>query len=481
MAPGHNSARDIALRLYSQLLSLFSAVIIIIEEDFGGLAAVVHELAMWVMSSSRTPSRIRPRVKIVTAQRTHASKKLEWELTVEILTNFNPFCELSFKAADSLWREFFGGIEHISEPQSIGELYRMVPSMALRPRIGGYQLTELLRVALRQFCRCQKQPFSLISAVCANRKDPAPTEFPLVEVLKGRVGTLNELNVVSKLIASALTVHGYRPGSVEAAFPPKEIFEEFYLQPLQRLATQANLPTIIAQVYAYFAKFAGAAVAGDLDPVSHHQQVLKGMSSLLMNCLETCLSCLVRAASNGLPCGHRLCDICVAILSQDAEGQSFRLPKCVFCGAANDTPLHVKPSTAGARILRLAGPVEAAPAIARSLRSLRSAVQSPLSHHFDMVTASGIGMFFAVMLFCKRATVEDCIHHIPNLECAKTSRRGGLNFGRRLRFRWEEVVTNGVRLFLLDKRWRRECVRLALKHVIVRDSANVRRPIGSTS
>lgn len=187
MTPGHTSARDIALRLYSQLLSLFSAVIIIIEEDFGGLAAVFHELAMWVISFPRTPSRIRPRVKIVTAQRTHASKRLEWELTVEILTNFNPFRELSFKAADSLWRGFFGGIEHISEPQSIGELYRTVPSMALHPRIGAYQLTELLRVALRQFCRCQKQPFSLISAVRANRRDPAPTEFPLVEALKGRV------------------------------------------------------------------------------------------------------------------------------------------------------------------------------------------------------------------------------------------------------------------------------------------------------
>ena len=106
--------------------------------------------------------------------------------------------------------------------------------------------------------------------------------------------------------------------------------------------------------------------------------------------------------------------------------------------------------------MRLAGRVGAAQGMANFLRSLRSVVRSPLHDHFDVVIASDVGMFFAVMLFCKRATIEDCIHHLPNLECAKQS-RWGLKFGRRLRFRFEELVTNGVRMCLQYKRRLRDC------------------------
>jgi len=455
--PGGNlQAEAIAQLLYSQILSIFSNTVILLEEDFGGLSAVIHQLATWVNSTPRTPSRTRPRVLVVTAQRKHDPRRLEWELTVEILTNFNPLRELSFKTAERTWRECFEGIEHVGEPRSIEELYLLEPTKASYPRISSCELVGLLQASFRRFHRCREVPFGLIDAVRATRQDQTPMEFQLVKALRMRTKDTDELNVVSMLIASAMTLYGYRPGLPEAAFPPDEVFKEFYLEPLRRLAARANLATLFAQVHGHFVKFASAAVAGALDPVAHHQRILKEVGSLNLDCRGTCLSCLVRVASNGLSCGHRLCDACVAIHCQDTEGQAFRLPACVFCRAANHTPLHVKPSTAGARILRLAGPVGAARGMAGFLRSLRSVVRSPLHDHFDLVIASDIGMFFAVMLFCKRATIEDCIHHLPNLECAKQS-RWGLKFGRRLRFRSEEFVTNGVRLILQNKHWLRDC------------------------
>jgi hypothetical protein len=455
---GSAPAEAIAQLLYSQVLSIFSTTIILLEEDFGGLSAVIHQLATWVCTTPRTPSRTRPRVLIVTAQRKHNPRRLEWELTVEILTNFNPLREQSFKTAERIWRECFEGIEHIGEPQSIEELYRMEPARATYPRLSSCQLIGLLQAAFRRFHRCREEPFGLIDAVCATRKDQTPIEFQLVKALRVRTRNTDDLNIVSMLIASAMTVHRYRPGLAEATFPPNEVFKVFYLEPLQRLAARANLATLLSQVYSHFAKFAGAAIAGALDPVAHHQRILKEMGALNLDCGGTCLSCLIRAAPSRLSCGHRLCDACVAIHCQETEGQTFRLPACVSCRAANHTPLHVKPPTAGVRILRLSGPVEAAQGMASFLRSLRSVVRSPLHDHFDLVIASGIGMFFAVMLFCKRATVEDCIHHLPNLECAKQS-RWGLKFGRRLRFCFEELVTNGVRLYLQHKSWERDCGR----------------------
>lgn len=392
---------------------------------------------------------------IVTGQRKHDPRRLEWELTVEILTNFNPLREQSFKTAERMWRECFEGIEHVGEPRSVEELYRLAPGKTSYPRMVACQLVGLLRAAFRQFHRCREEPFGLIDAVRASRRDQAPMEFQLVKALRMRTRNTDELNALSMLIASAMTVHGYRPGLPEAAFPVDEVFREFYSEPLRRLAARANLVTLFVQVHSHFVKFAGAAVAGTLNPVAHHRRILEKVGSLNLD-WGTCLSCLVRVASNGLSCGHRLCDACVAMHCQESEGQAFRLPACVFCQAANHTPLHVKPSTAGARVLRLAGPVGAAQGMASFLRSLRSAVRSPLHDQFDVVIASGIGMFFAVMLFCKRVTIEDCIHHLPNLECAKQS-RWGLKFGRRLRFRSEELVTNGVRLCLQHKRRLRDC------------------------
>ncbi|KAG7289852.1 hypothetical protein NEMBOFW57_006229 [Staphylotrichum longicolle] len=250
------------------------------------------------------------------------------------------------------------------------------------------QLVGLLRAAFRQFHRCREEPFGLIDAVRASRRDQAPMEFQLVKALRMRTRNTDELKAVSMLIASAMTVHGYRPGLPEAAFPLDEVFREFYSEPLRRLAARANLVTLFAQVHSHFVKFAGAAVAGTLDPVAHHRRILEKVGSLNLD-QGTCLSCLVRG-------------------------------------------------------------------MASFLRSLRSAVRSPLHDQFDVVIASGIGMFFAVMLFCKRVTIEDCIHHLPNLECAKQS-RWGLKFGRRLRFRFEELITNGVRLCLQHKRRLRDC------------------------
>ncbi|KAH6614552.1 hypothetical protein B0J18DRAFT_485592 [Chaetomium sp. MPI-SDFR-AT-0129] len=453
---GDATAEAITQRLYSQVLSTFSTVVILLEEEFGGLSAVIHQLATWACTAPRSPSRTRPRVMIVTTRRKHDARRLGWELTVEILTNFNPFREQSFKTAERTWRDCFEGIEHVGEPRSDEELYQLEPAKAPRLRISSRKLVGLLRAAFRRFHRCPEEPFGLIDALRATCEDQTPIEFQLVKTLRIRTRDTGALNAVSRIIASAMTVRGYRTGLVEAMFSPDEVFNEFYSEPLRRLAARTNSAALFAQVYSHFAKFAAATVAGALDPVLHHQRILKEAGSLSLYCGRTCLSCLTRAASNGLSCGHRLCDACVAIHCQETEGQAFRLPACVFCRAANHTLLHVKPSTAGARVLRLEGPVGAAKEMAGFLRHLRSVVRTALHDQFDLVIASGIGMFFAVMLFCKRATIEECIHHLPNLECAKQS-RWGLKFGRRLRFPFEELVTNGVRLCLQHERWRGDC------------------------
>jgi hypothetical protein len=85
-----------------------------------------------------------------------------------------------------------------------------------------------------------------------------------------RTRDTDELNAVGILIASAMTVHGYRPSLPEAALPLNEVFKEFYSELLRRLAARANLTNLFAQVYSHFAKFAAATIASALDLVAYY-------------------------------------------------------------------------------------------------------------------------------------------------------------------------------------------------------------------
>lgn len=50
------------------------------------------------------------------------------------------------------------------------------------------------------------------------------------------------------------------------------------------------------------------------------------------------------------------------------------------------------------------------------------------------------------MIFCKRASLKDCLYLLPNIIYSKESRRGVIKFGRRLVFQREELRSNLVRI-----------------------------------
>lgn len=100
-------------------------------------------------------------------------------------------------------------------------------------------------------------------------------------------------------------------------------------------------------------------------------------------------------------------------------------------------------------MLSLGGTAADAPAIARLLQQVRSQLRTPLHEHFDMVAASGVGIFFVLMIFCKKAPIEECIHHLPGILHAKVTRHA-FKFGRRLTFRRAEYRSNSARAIILS-------------------------------
>lgn len=153
---------------------------------------------------------------------------------------------------------------------------------------------------------------------------------------------------------------------------------------------------------------------------------------------ELCLSCLGNHPYSKLSCGHYICDTCLHRSGTD---------ECSACGLKNYRELQAKPPTAGVRVLSLGGNAADASAIAHLLQQLRLQLYSPLHNNFDLVMAQGIGIFFVLMIFCKKAPIEDCIYHLPNLEYAKETRHS-FKFGRRLKFRREEYQSSLARVII---------------------------------
>ncbi|ORY57004.1 uncharacterized protein BCR38DRAFT_490447 [Pseudomassariella vexata] len=149
---------------------------------------------------------------------------------------------------------------------------------------------------------------------------------------------------------------------------------------------------------------------------------------------ELCLCCLTHQPSRRLTCGHQVRDHCI---------RRYDLSSCLLCGVGNTALLQVKPLNGGVRALSLAGDVAGARTLACLLQSLRSELRSPLCRHFDLVRATGVGIFFGLMIFCKQASVEECLHHLPRIRQVKVKHRE-FKFGRRLKFRREELHSDLV-------------------------------------
>lgn len=184
---------------------------------------------------------------------------------------------------------------------------------------------------------------------------------------------------------------------------------------------------------------------GKLDPVIAHKKMLSRHGSKIMAGHSICVSCFSNRPSCVLSCCHRVCEGCIRCLGQYVRGIEFQLRKCLLCKQEQHEPFNVKPPTAGVRTLEISGGVDAAPVIARSLKSLCANLPGPLCDYFDLVIGRDVGLFFTIMIFCKEASVDDCIHHLKNLEHFK-ERKGRLLFGPRLKFAIEDLQSNKVKI-----------------------------------
>lgn len=133
-----------------------------------------------------------------------------------------------------------------------------------------------------------------------------------------------------------------------------------------------------------------------------------------------CLVCLKRKPEKYLPCGHSTCEACVEIFGKSivSAPYTYRLDECLICGCTSGLELHIKPPTAGIRLLSIDGGgvrgVLPLKALAQLEKTLGESIgfTYPIQDNFDLAigTSSGnIGTLSLSSMLTGRCRWLDCL------------------------------------------------------------------------
>ena len=152
------------------------------------------------------------------------------------------------------------------------------------------------------------------------------------------------------------------------------------------------------QVQEHFIELADLARLQKITVLDNHLKILKLYQHEFAQvfCNATCLFCLATVSRYTLDCGHALCRPCVSLLgSRTYVGTGTHIiTQCPICNQQNDRQFTLAPSTAGPRVLRLAGPVSEKGVVAQFLKDLQrraGLTGTPVTSQFDRVEGLEIG------------------------------------------------------------------------------------------
>lgn len=174
------------------------------------------------------------------------------------------------------------------------------------------------------------------------------------------------------------------------AFVPESVYDRIYSKPMQACGTKTGFPNLSRDIRKEFQLIAAD---GREDVVKKHCtniQSCTGISNIHTH--HACSVCLVQSSTFTLDCRHGLCSACVAQIGQEPSPWRFQLARCILCRSPNQSPLIMKPPTAGLRILQVDGTRPAAMwQLLRDLRHSTSLNSVPFWEHFDSAIGIDIG------------------------------------------------------------------------------------------
>lgn len=375
--------------LYARLVALFSDVLCIFSDDFGGLDSVTTFLKQWVAygNPSNLPISVRPRVVIV-------AREDETAGTHDVLAIENLRHELQESLQDSR-ASVFSSIsilhlagDHISSLARHRRLREFLHSevelsrsqrIEYRLQFTATHFESFFRQAINHVAQSITTPFGFIeqTRVC-NRIHDDYSDHLSVFLTLGKDAFLSYESLTS-FIASTILMDAYPPRMHSeypnlltkakgllflTEFDPKSVFQCLYRDHcFSAFVGVFNSPMfaeglcnrIEDHIDLFFPTI-------DLEFETAVQAHVNGLKSLDVHWIQlkthhTCLYCLRRKPEHVLTCGHAICDLCVTIFGNPVASKEaqFVVDCCILCQTKGKLLARLKPPTAGSRILSIDG------------------------------------------------------------------------------------------------------------------------------
>ncbi|CAK7238176.1 hypothetical protein SEUCBS140593_010402 [Sporothrix eucalyptigena] len=442
---------DLVSGLYGRLLFPFADVFCFFCDDLGGLQCVARLLASWLdgQRSTALPAAAAgcapPGVVLVTeampvGKKGEASTRSAFLRYVRSETATNV---LDYVAAVDVVALLPKGAV------SSGARYRLLKERLLdgtdcarkrRQEAGlsfsATHLAALVDCGLDAFASLAAEPFCFIKASRAHR--PVASDLAVhLRTLVERTQSVSELaSFVTPVLASSFLLDSYPPGA--HLFPPGAVFDQLYKGPLveavpSRVLTFTGSTDVMLRagfvrqvrcsLQVCFTTMAGCARGSAKPAADVHRDTLARFQHrwCSVHSSETCLSCLRRRPQVELPCGHAVCENCVAVYGQPCVGDRWlvRLPACLLCGAAlpDSATFRLHPPTAGVGVLCIDGGGIRGVVPLQLLKRIEDRVGLPIPFQRFVKVAFGVssGGLIAADMFINGHTVDETLERFVTL------------------------------------------------------------------
>lgn len=218
-------------------------------------------------------------------------------------------------------------------------------------------------------------------------------------------------------------------------FEPEDVFQSLYhascleafsTEPGETVRTPAEWCSVLEAKYCqlYLALESDSATASQL-----HKETLKSVRVdwKRFRSSRTCLFCLRRQPEHCLTCGHAFCDTCARIFGtkRSEMAYSYRVSECILCRTSDPLVVHIKPPTAGTRLLVLDGGGIRGAFTLQALQALDQyrKLPYPIYDDFDLALGTSTGQLrytrrgppltseaggLIVLMFLLRRSLQDC-------------------------------------------------------------------------
>ncbi|OBT40488.1 hypothetical protein VE00_07880 [Pseudogymnoascus sp. WSF 3629] len=409
----------------ARLLSLFTDVMCLFAQDYGGLDAVAETLMTWatIGPASNLEHSIRPRLLIVANIPGNHFASEAMRLQLKVLSH--PGFSNSFSSLNVI--NVLGASGHT--PRGHFSAFEQVLTEEIRlqraARINTHTLFSMVHIAaffdlaLQNFAL---SPLSTFSFIHASREDfKVSPNFPNHLTSFISVFADNKLpdHTAWEFIASVIILDAYPPDM--HMFSPSEVFRVLYREGCvlgiqeyldsQQLSTNLVCADIEASMISMFSQMKH----GSQSSASLRRQCLErnSESGKLLKLPLGCMGCLQRTNEHPFDCGHAICDVCVSIFGTPSRGLEYHyeLTQCLFCSTEITFQARLVPPTCRIRLFATDGGGSKGVVTIGFIQKLQQALDPdrPVQDNADFSIGTSTGGVINLGLFGKNWTPEQCL------------------------------------------------------------------------